>query len=246
MRLPVTVEQLRGAVESEADDALGRVVAATRASSELSSLGDAVLDSFVRSARESGCSWAEIGESLGVSRQAAHLRYRDREIRSVPAWPESFSGPAREVVANGGAAARELGHGYLGTEHVLVAILATEGNVACDALQQLGLTPEAVHERIVDMVGVGEPCRKELLGVAVRLKKAFELAQELAGRLGHSETGTEHLLLGLAEADGVAGQILAAEGIPLDRLRTELAHRLGVDESELVMRRRRLRRRWLP
>ncbi len=241
MDLPVTTEQLIEAVGSEAaeDTPLARVVAAAMASSQLGALADAVLDRFVRDARDAGNSWADIGAALGVTRQAAHLRFNPRQARPVQPWPEQFSEQAREVIGQAVEQARQLGHNYVGTEHVLLPLLQADDDPAGRILRKLGLTEDAVRRHAERIVGSGEPGQRDALGLAPRLKKSFELARGHAKRLGHPCPGTEHLLLGLVDVEGVAAEILAAEHIPPDQLRTEIAQALGVDVSKLSSGRRR-------
>jgi len=245
MGLPVSMEQMTEAVASAAaeDTALSRVAAAARASIELGTLADAVLDRFVRDARESGRSWTEIGAALGVSRQAAHLRFNDRSEMHAHPWPEHFSDRAREVIAAAAESARGLGHNYLGTEHVLLALTDQQNDLAGHVLRELGVTADAVRGHTARIVGGRQPREWGALGVAPRLKRSFELARDHADRLGHRCAGTEHLLLGLVEADGVAAQILSEEGITTEQLRIRVAHALDVDVSQLSMRRRLPRRR---
>jgi len=242
MDLPLTLEQLTELIGAgtPADQPLARLGLATHAGDQLSALAEAVLDRFVRAAREAGCSWAEIGTALGVTRQAAHVRFSDRAGWAGLQWPENFTAEARRAVGLAGDAARALGHDYLGTEHVLMALASEDDrDRAARALHELGLTDEVIRIQITRLVGSAGPQRGGALQVAPRLKQAFELGRDHAARLGHQSPGTEHLLLGIVAVDGLATQILSAVGITTEQVRRTLAHGLGVQVSELSLRRRR-------
>ena len=98
-------------------------------------LGDLVVDHSVRAARAGGRSWSQIGEALGVSKQAAQQRY-PAPLPASP-WPG-----LTEAAAMGRAAdhARGLRHRYLGTEHALLA-LASDERLAGTVLARLAVTP---------------------------------------------------------------------------------------------------------
>jgi hypothetical protein len=249
MTTPIGLEDLYSLVEARASDGrpLARVRAAVETAKELHELGDELVDRVVREARESGSSWTEIGALLGVSKQAAQQRYT--ALLTIPegAWPERFSDHARRAVALGAEEARALGHPFLGTEHVLLGLLAQDEGIAARALAALHISEAAVGDRLREVLGAREPRGQESLSVMPRLKQALELARRQAEALGHDCADTEHLLLGLVAVKGaLAGRILADLGANPERLRAQLASMLGVDVADLVTpadrRRRRLRR----
>ncbi len=121
---------------------------------------------------------------------------------------ERFTDRARRVVVLAQEEAYEVGHGYIGTEHILAGLLHEEDGVAAQVLRRLGLTPESVHQQIIDLVGEGVHPRSGHIPFTPRVKKVFELALREALQLGHSYIGTEHILLGLVLlSDGVAAQV---------------------------------------
>lgn len=248
MELPVALEDLNRVVEARASGApsLGRLRAAVETAEQLHQLGDELLDRFVRDARASGSSWAEIGALLGVSKQAAQQRFVAQ--RAIPAGPlERFTDAARRAVALGTEEAYALGHPFLGTEHVLLGLLAQANGIAARALAALGVSEAAARERLVELVGAGGPTGQGSLSVMPRLKQALELARRQAEALGYDCADTEHLLLGLVYVKGaLAARILADLGVDEERVRAQLASLLGVDAADLVApaqrRRRRLRR----
>src|SRR5215211_7796810 len=95
---------------------------------ELSATGDALIERFVSEARAAGVSWTLIGEQFGTSKQAAQKRYGGAALDAGDAgdWPGAWAPHAREALLRASADARELGHEYVGTEHALLGLLATE------------------------------------------------------------------------------------------------------------------------
>ena len=111
-------------------------------------------------------------------------------------------------------------HDYMGTEHLLLGLLAEGGGVAAQALQQAGITLDAVRAEIEEIVGCGEAMPRGHIPFTPRAKKVLELALREALHLGHNFLGTEHVLLGLIrEGEGLATQVLVKLGANLNQLR---------------------------
>ena len=87
----------------------------------------------------------------------------------------------------------ELGHGYVGSEHLLLGLAREGKGVAAKVLQSAGLEPESLKAAIARMVGVGAPGGAPSQGLTPRCKKIIELSLTEAARLGHHYVGTEHL-----------------------------------------------------
>ena len=122
----------------------------------------------------------------------------------------------------------ELGHGYVGSEHLLLGLAREGRGVAAKVLQSAGLEPESLKAAIARMVGVGAPGGAPSQGLTPRCKKIIELSLTEAARLGHHYVGTEHLLLGiLREGDGVAVRVLSGAGVEPRRLRRRRGGRHG-------------------
>jgi len=129
-------------------------------------------------------------------------------------------------------ASSELGHGYVGSEHLLLGLAREGKGVAAKVLQGAGLTPESLRAAVARMVGVGSPGERPSQGLTPRCKKIIELSLAEAARLGHHYVGTEHLLLGiLREGDGVAARVLAAAGVEPRRLYQDLMSAMGGESS---------------
>jgi hypothetical protein len=126
---------------------------------------------------------------------------------------ERFTERARHAVVLAQEAARELRHGYIGTEHILLGLCREEEGVAGRALEALGITAERVRAEVVRTVGMGAEAVQGQMPFRPRSKKVLELALREALALRHDYIGTEHLLLGLLrEGDSVAVQVLTDLG----------------------------------
>ncbi|WP_186564730.1 ATP-dependent Clp protease ATP-binding subunit [Lawsonibacter celer] len=126
----------------------------------------------------------------------------------------------------------ELGHGYVGSEHLLLGLSREGKGVAAKVLQNAGLESEAIRAGIARLVGVGAPGSQPSQGLTPRCKKIIELALGEAARLGHHYVGTEHLLLGiLREGDGVAVRVIAGTGAEPRRIHSDLAAAMGGEAS---------------
>ena len=129
------------------------------------------------------------------------------------------------------AAAGGLGHGYVGSEHLLLGLLKTEEGVAAKALAAAGVDYASVRARVAEAMGVGDPTVTPR-GLTPRTKNILEIAAAEAASLGQDYVGTEHLLLALLrEGDNVALRILVAMGVDLGRLFGEVRKALGTDAA---------------
>jgi ATP-dependent Clp protease ATP-binding subunit ClpC len=142
---------------------------------------------------------------------------------------DRFTKRARRVLTTAGEEARRLNHRFIGTEHILLGLVAEEGGVAMRVLQELKISPEKVRGSIERTVGRGTRPTLTQPTLTPRTKRVIELAVDEARRLGHHYIGTEHLLLGLVrEGEGVAVDVLRRLGAPPDTIR-EQVHRLLQD-----------------
>lgn len=244
--MDIDVESLAGLGDGRAisQAPLDRLGAAVLVAEELRVRGDELLDRFVAQARGEGCSWAEIGATLGISKQAAHQRFLSA-VEPGGGWPPNATRLVRRAMAGGQEDARRLGHDQLGTEHVLLGLLAQRGGVAAAALAALGVERAGVLARITEIVGAGPEGERECLGVAPGLKRALELARAHARALGQACMDSEHVLLALGDVDdSVAAEVLCDLGAPPEVVRVQLAGMLGIEPGQLRARsrRRRLRR----
>ena len=129
---------------------------------------------------------------------------------------ERFTDRARRVVVLAQEEARLLDHNYIGTEHVLLGLIHEGEGVAAKALEELGISLEAVRREVEEIIGQGASAPSGHIPFTPRAKKVLELALREALQLGHNYIGTEHILLGLIrEGEGVAAQVLVRLGADL-------------------------------
>jgi len=133
---------------------------------------------------------------------------------------ERFTDRARRVVVLAQEEARMLNHNYIGTEHILLGLIHEGEGVASKALEQLGVSLDAVREQVQEIIGQGQQAPTGHIPFTPRAKKVLELSLREALQLGHNYIGTEHILLGLIrEGEGVAAQVLVKLGADLARVR---------------------------
>jgi ATP-dependent Clp protease ATP-binding subunit ClpA len=140
---------------------------------------------------------------------------------------ERFTERARHVVVSAQAEARELRHGYVGTEHILLGLLREDEGLAASVLMSLGVTLERVRGQVVRIVGIGEEVTSGQIPFTPRAKRIFELALREALRLGHNYIGTEHILLALTDTEGVAVRIMLDFDADAETVREEIGRRLS-------------------
>src|SRR5262245_11349332 len=117
---------------------LDRLGAAVGLAEDLRVHGDRLLDRFVEEARGAGCSWTEIGATLGISKQAAHQRFLTA-CDATGGWPPNATGLVRAALATAQEEARSMGHPRLATEHALLGLVAERDGAAAHALSALGV-----------------------------------------------------------------------------------------------------------
>jgi ATP-dependent Clp protease ATP-binding subunit ClpA len=232
-------DELAALVRARAQDDShrARLRTAIETGHELTGAGDALIERFVAEARAAGLSWTQIGQEFGTSKQAAQKRYG---VRPEP-WPGPWTSAARRALTRAEEDARVLGRPYVGTEHLLLGLLAGDDDLAARVLVYLGVTREGVLDTSCMKLDSRE--QHDCLAVMPRLKQALENASRIAERLGHHEPGTEHLLAGVVAVPGaLAVELLKQAGVRPGDVREELATRLEVEPERLVLSRRRRRR----
>lgn len=139
---------------------------------------------------------------------------------------ERFTEPARLVVSRAQEEAQRLNHDYLGTEHLLLGLVAVDDPPLVRLLAALGIEPQEIRAALdarIAQIGRGTHQNGEI-GLTRRAKKVFELAVEESLRLHLDVTGTEHLLLGMVrEGGGVAATVLKAAGVDLEEARAAVS-----------------------
>lgn len=212
--------------DSPDDAPLTRLQTAASMTKDVSEKADAVLGYFVDQSRRAGHTWSEIGESLGVTKQAAQQRHGAR-FGPAPSGLEGFTERARGVVASSEFSARYLGHAFVGTEHLLLAQYAEPHGVGAKVLVASGLLADAVRQAILDLVGRGSGPGEGRLPFTPRAVQLLSDASSIALELGHNYVGTEHLLLASARGEGVAAKVLEAAGLSEATLQSKITTELA-------------------
>jgi ATP-dependent Clp protease ATP-binding subunit ClpC len=136
---------------------------------------------------------------------------------------ERFTDRARKVLTLAQEEARLLNHSFIGTEHVLLGLIHEGDGVGAQALRSLGISLEAVREKVEETIGMAGSAPSGSPPFTPRAKKVLELSLREALQLNHSYIGTEHILLGLVrEGEGVAATVLVSLGADLGRVRQEV------------------------
>lgn len=130
--------------------------------------------------------------------------------------------------------ARDLGHTYVGTEHILIGLLREGSGVAAKVLEQHGVQSEAVENMVAESVGKGaHPSHVTAQNLTPRGKHIMELAYMEAQNLGHGYVGTEHLLMALLrETDSVAVAVMVRLGCHPKELYMEIIRAIGGENQK--------------
>jgi ATP-dependent Clp protease ATP-binding subunit ClpA len=224
-----TLPELTARVTADAasDDSLDQLDAALATAADLTNRADAVVDTFVASARRDGRSWTEIGVRLGVSKQAARKRFGELDPPTPVLPPGVRIGPRLTTcLAQAGRHAEAGGAAEVGPEHLLAGLLAD--GVAAAILDKLSVTADAIAASADRLFGVPPPLGAgppRLSAEAVcAIEAAAHHALAVAADADEVTVGTEHLLLVLALDSGSrARRVLADLGIDIALIKKELA-----------------------
>ena len=141
---------------------------------------------------------------------------------------ERFTDRARRVVVLAQEEARMLNHNYIGTEHILLGLIHEGEGLAAKALENLGISLNAVREQVTEIIGKGQQAPTGHIPFTPRAKKVLEYSLREGLQLGHTYIGTEHILLGLIrEGEGVAAQVLVKLGADLNKVRQQVIQLLA-------------------
>lgn len=140
---------------------------------------------------------------------------------------QRFTDDAQRVLSLAQDAALDLGHDYVGTEHVLIGLTKVKQGVAAKALQELDINTDDITEDIIQAVGKGNK-KSSSVYMTPRVKHVLELAVEVANRMNHNYVGTEHILLGLlSDGGGVAVGLLRNRNIRNNDIVDSIRNLLG-------------------
>jgi Clp amino terminal domain, pathogenicity island component len=189
---------------------------AVEVSRDLGELTDRLLDHYVEQARRGGVSWSQISQGLGVSEQAARQRFAENtadlfsgELNAEELGSDRLTDRAIRVVRAAQEDAGRRLHPFADTAHLLLALIGEQEGVAAKALQRLGISLEALHQQVDEIIGTDKSAPGGRRPLTPRATLALELASASSWRLGDDYIGTDHVLLGLIwETKGVAYQLL--------------------------------------
>jgi len=142
-----------------------------------------------------------------------------------------FGADARRALALAEQEARLLGHERVGTEHLLLGLLADESSAASSALREAGATIAAARRKVTEAVGAGAPGAAPSSSSA-RASRAIGRAPRFARDLGADGVSSEHLLLAVLDVEGTAGQVLRGIGVDIDQLGNALGARTATAGRE--------------
>ncbi|MGH3165308.1 MAG: Clp protease N-terminal domain-containing protein [Trebonia sp.] len=198
---------------------LDRLTDAFSVSAVMSEESDALLGHFVDQARRSGATWSQIGEAMGVTKQAAQKRF-------VPGKYGDFS-RFTDRARNTMAAARLLANeSDISAAHLGSASLLEPLGVAAKIVARAGLTPDQVYAALGTAppapAAGADPVSLAELTCDESGREALKSAVKAALRFGHNYIGTEHLLIGVIDAGGPAGASLGALGLNSETAREHM------------------------
>ena len=143
-----------------------------------------------------------------------------------------FTNKAKKAIEIANDISIELGHNYIGTEHILYGLVQEGDGIAAKVLNNKGITEEKVKARIEELLGVGKEIN-ETLGFTPRSKRILENAFLETKRIGYNYIGTEHLLLAIMkEDDCVAVRIIADLNVEISKIYNEIAKVINEEESD--------------
>ena len=133
-----------------------------------------------------------------------------------------FTARAKKAIDIANEVAIELGHNYIGTEHVLYGLAKEGSGVASKVLENQAISAEKIKNEIIELIGSEEKLT-ETLGFTPRTKRILENSFLEAKKVGYDYIGTEHLLIGtLREGDSIAVRILLNLNVNLPKIYNEI------------------------
>jgi hypothetical protein len=203
-------------------DPLKRLSDAVLIGQHLDELADHLIGHFVDRARHSGASWTDIGQSMGVTKQAAQKRFTSNapEVLDVSQFAR-FTPRARSATVAAQGEAKALGHSEITPGHIVLGLLHEPEGLAAKAIVALGVPLETVRSSVIAELGpAAGSTPTEHIPFSGQAKKVLELTVREALRLGHNYVGTEHILLGLLAADDTPS--LKNLGLTAERVEPEM------------------------
>lgn len=134
-----------------------------------------------------------------------------------------FTATAKNTLKQAAAEAGKMGHTYIGTEHLLLAMLCDRESVAGNILSSRGIYYAPTRELVEELSGVGDENILDAADMTPGLRRVIETSSHLAPKYGHSMIGTEDLLLSLvSERESVAVKLIVAQNTSLNELQNDI------------------------
>ena len=136
---------------------------------------------------------------------------------------DKFTERAKKVLVLSQSEAQRLNHNYIGTEHLLLGLVAEGEGIAAKVLTNLNVGLDQVRSSVTFIIGRGDRMVIGDISLTPRAKKVIDLAVDEARQLNHNYIGTEHLLLGLIrEGEGIAAGVLESLGVDMEHARGQI------------------------
>ena len=144
-------------------------------------------------------------------------------------FESKFSDSAEEIVRLSSKVASQMGHDYVGTEHILYSTLLNNKIIASEVLAENGINKENVSNKIDEILGIGDfPCK--VIGFTPRFKRVIELSFMEAKRCGKSYISPEHIVMGiLRDGESTAFRIISELGGNAQKIYDDILTKLGFD-----------------
>jgi hypothetical protein len=203
-------------------DALDHLSDAVLASAQLGELADHLVGHFVDQARRAGASWAAIGQSMGVTKQAVQKRFVSKEDIVDEMFGlgrlDRFTERARHAVVLAGKEALAAGREKVGSVDVVLGLIGVPEALAARAIEAQGVALDAIRAAARTTAATGTGPAKDDIPLGPDAKKLLELSVREALRLGHNYVGTEHMLLAVfRDKDSAGARLLTEHGVSRKR-----------------------------
>ena len=211
----VRLDDLIGAIAAQHDAPLDRLSGAVLLADHLGDVADSLIGHFVDQARRAGASWADIGRSMGVSKQAAQKRFVAKG--EAPALDPSqgfsrFTDRARAVVVRAQDEARQAGNATISVAHLLLGLVADPDSTSAAAIAAQGISLDDVRRTATAALPARSEQVPDMVPFDAHARGALELTFQEALRLVADRIGTGHVLLAVLEAEDGTG-VLAGLGL---------------------------------
>ncbi|HYP45616.1 MAG TPA: Clp protease N-terminal domain-containing protein [Propionibacteriaceae bacterium] len=209
---PPRLDELIEGIKRARPDVLDQLSDAVVVGEHLDHLADHLIGHFVDQARRSGASWTEIGQSMGVTRQAAQKRFVRKGADPSGLDPNQgfrqFTERAKSAVVAAQIEARAAGNSEIGPAHLGLGLLADPESFGAQLIVGQGVVLDTVRRRLAATLSPAVDTVPELIPYDAAARKVLELTFREALRLGHDYVGTEHILLALLEHEEDSGVLV--------------------------------------